>query len=89
MTNPDSRSNGDARDRDLESKAVACLSSFVLRARRVEAHSLAADKDALRALAHGTTTVQTTPSTGHPMSSRSCHPRSKLSRPRPGCGPSY
>lgn len=64
MTNPDGRSNRDARDRDLESNAVACLSSFVLRARRVEAHSLAADKDALRALAHGTTTVQTTPSTG-------------------------
>jgi len=45
MTNPDGRSNRDARDRDLESKAAACPSSFVLRARRVEAHSLAADKD--------------------------------------------
>jgi len=64
MTNSDGRSSRDACDRDLESKAVACLSSFVLRARRVEAHSLAADKDALLALAHGTTTVQTNPSTG-------------------------
>lgn len=47
-----------ARKQQLEERYLATLSAFVLRARRVEAHSLAADKKALHTLSQKQFTMQ-------------------------------
>ncbi|WP_281904563.1 hypothetical protein [Phytohabitans aurantiacus] len=51
-------------DQEIERNARASLAAFILRARRVEEHSLARDRAALHRLARMEFRVQVTPSTG-------------------------
>jgi hypothetical protein len=53
-----------AEDQEIERNARASLIAFILRARRVQEHSLARDRAALRRLARMEFKIQVTPSTG-------------------------
>lgn len=52
----------DERQQEVEDRHLKTLASFVLRARRIEAHSLAADKVKLQKLSSGEITIEVVPS---------------------------